>query len=101
MLQLNRGTSLRSLARRYHRVEDAGFPDTLLAVVSAAAGLATGGVVLLAFVPTHAMVVVALVMAVLATLAVLATIGVMLSGEETASATPDPDVRPSQNDTTE
>ena len=87
---------MRSLAQRCRRAEDAGFPDVLLAVVSAAGGLATGGVVLLAFVQTHAMVAVALVMAVAATLAVLATIGAMLSAEETAMASPDTDTTAEQ-----
>ena len=72
--------------------ENAGFPDVLLAVVFAAGGVATAGVVLLAFVRTHAMVVVALVMAVAATVAVLGTIGVMLSAEEAAVGSPDTDM---------
>lgn len=48
--------------------------------------------VLLAFVQTHAMVVIALVMAVVATLAMRATIGAMLKAEETAVASPDTDM---------
>lgn len=96
MPQFNRETPMRSLATGYRRAEDEGFPDVLLAVVFAAGGLATAGVVLLAFVQTHAMVVVALVMAVAATVAVLATIGAMLSGEETAVTKPSPDTTTEQ-----
>jgi hypothetical protein len=48
--------------------------------------------VLLAFVQTPVVVLLALVMAVIATLAVLTTVGAMLSAEETAAAGPDPEL---------
>ena len=92
MPQFNRETPMRSLATGYRRAEDEGFSGVLLVVVFAAGGVATAGVVLLAFVRAHAMVVVALVMAVAATVAVLGTIGVMLSVEEAAVASPDTDM---------
>jgi hypothetical protein len=57
--------------------------------VFAAGGLATGGIVLLAYVPTHAVLLVAYALAVAATLAVLLTIVAMVTGEDT-SAQSDP-----------
>jgi hypothetical protein len=94
MKQVSPSASLRGLARRYRRAEDAGFPDVLLTVVFAAGGLATGGIVLLAYVPTHAVLLVAYALAVAATLAVLLTIVAMVNDEE-APADSDPSRGPS------
>lgn len=87
MNQRNPSAILGALARRYRKTEDAGFPDVLLFVIFAAGGLATGGVALLAYVPTHAVLVFAYLLAVIATLAVLLTIVVMVSGEENSEET--------------
>ena len=81
MKLVNPSAALRALARRYRRAEDAGFPDIFLIVVCAAGGLATGGVALLAFVPTHAVLVVAYIAVLATTLAVLLTVLAMVNGE--------------------
>lgn len=85
MMQLNRPKVVRTLARRYQRVEEGGFRDLFLAVVIGAGGLATGGVVLLAFVQARAMLALVFVLAVTATMAVAATIAAMLRVEDTSS----------------
>jgi membrane protein implicated in regulation of membrane protease activity len=82
MKHINPSPALRTLARMYRRTEDAGFPDLFLIVVCAAGGLATGGVALLAFVPTHATLLVAYVLVIVTTSAVLLTVLVMVNGEE-------------------
>jgi hypothetical protein len=85
MNHLNPTAALRALAQRYRQAEDAGFPDTLLIVVCAAGGLATGGVALLALVPTHAVLVVAYFAVLATTLAVLLTVLAMVTGVESES----------------
>jgi hypothetical protein len=87
-MQGKRFIPLERMGRRYQRAEDAGHRDVLLAVVFIAGGLATGGVVLLAFVQTRAILVLSLVLVVAATLAVLATIGAMLNADLSATARP-------------
>jgi hypothetical protein len=82
MKHVNSSRALHALARRYRRAEDAGFPDAFLIVVCAAGGLATGGVALLAFVPTHAVFVVAYVAVLATAMAVLITVLAMVNGEE-------------------
>lgn len=85
-MHVKRPTPLHDLTNRYQRAEDAGLRDLLLAVLFAAGGLATGGVVLLAFVQTRAVLALAFGLAVAATLAVLATIAAMLGGEDSVHA---------------
>jgi hypothetical protein len=82
MKHVDPSAALLALARRYRRAEDGGFPDAFLIVVCAAGGLATGGVALLAFVPTHAALVIAYVAVLATTLAVLVTVLAMVNGEE-------------------
>jgi membrane protein implicated in regulation of membrane protease activity len=82
MKHINPSAALRMLARTYRRTEDAGFPDLFLIVVCAAGGLATGGVALLAFVPTHVVLLIAYVLVLATTSAVLLTVLVMVNGEE-------------------
>lgn len=86
----DRSNPLRTLAHRYVQAEDTRWGDLFMAAVFGALGLATGGVVLLAFVQTPAMVLLAFVLAVAAALAVLATMTAMLSGEGDAAASSDP-----------
>lgn len=85
MNQVNPSAFLSALARRYSKAEDADFPDLFLIVLCTAGGLATGGVVLLAYIPTHAGLLVAYALAVATTLAVLLTIVAMVNAPETAS----------------
>jgi hypothetical protein len=54
MKDRNPSTHLRALCRRYRQAEEASFPDIFLIVIGVAGGLAAGGVVLVAYVPTHA-----------------------------------------------
>ena len=86
MKHLNPSEALRTLARRYRHAEDAGFPDIFLIVICGAGGLATAGVALLAFVPTHAVLLVAYVLVLATTVAVLVTVVVMVNGEESEGA---------------
>lgn len=86
MKHLNSSAALLALSHRYQQAEDAGFQDVFLIVVCAAGGLATAGVALLAFVPTHAVLLLAYVLVLGTTLAVLLTVLVMVNGEESESA---------------
>jgi hypothetical protein len=82
MKQRSPSASLRALASRYRQAEDAGFSDAFLMVVFAAGSVATGGIVLLAHVPTHAVLLVAYALAIAATFAVLLTILAMVNGDD-------------------
>jgi hypothetical protein len=84
MKHVNPSSTLRALARRYRQAEHVGFPDLFLIVVCGAGGLATAGVALLAFVPTHAVLALAYVLVIATTLTVLVTVVAMVNGEERA-----------------
>jgi hypothetical protein len=84
MKQVDPSTLLRRLARCYQQAESRGFPEVLLAVIFAAGGLATSGVLLLAFLQTRAALVLAVALALAATLTVLLTIVAMLGADETS-----------------
>lgn len=89
MMQLNRPTPVRplQLARRYQQAEDASSGAAFMMIVIGAVGLVTGGVVLLAFVPTRAMLVLVFVLMVTATIGVVVTIGAMLAVEDSSVGT--------------
>lgn len=90
MRDLNLSTYLRALSRRYRQAEDAGFPDIFLIIIGAAGGLAAGGVVLLAYVPTHAVLLVTYALAIAAVLAVVLTVVVMINGEDPSAKSDEP-----------
>jgi hypothetical protein len=100
MKYVNPSTHLRVLARRYRQAEDAGFPHIFLIVNCAAGGLAIGGVVLLAYVQSHAMLILASVLAIAAALAVLLTIVVMISSEEASAKRDEPTAASEKRSTT-
>lgn len=77
---------VRRIAWRYQQAEH-GFRDLMLAVVCGAGGLAAGGIVLLAYFPTRAIMVVALLLAMLAALVVLGTVGAMLWAQDASPST--------------
>jgi hypothetical protein len=81
-MKTRRFSPLRWLAFRYRELEHAGHSEGLLVVVSTAGGLTVAGVALLAFVQTHAALILALGLMLLATIAVLVTVLVMVGDEE-------------------
>lgn len=85
-MHVNRSALLSTLARRYRQAEDAGFRHLFLAIVLGASGLGTGSAVLLAFVPTGAVLVLAFVLTATAVLAVVATVGAMVGTEDPVQA---------------
>jgi MFS family permease len=74
--------SLHRLGHRYRELENAGHADGLLTVVCIAAGVALAGAVLLAFVPTYIVLIIALVLAIVATGGLLVTILAMLGDDD-------------------
>jgi hypothetical protein len=73
---------LRALARRYRELERAGHVDGLLMVLCGAGAAAMAGIVLLASLQTHVVLVLALTLMLAATIAVLVTVLVMLDGDD-------------------
>jgi hypothetical protein len=74
--------SLHRLAHRYRELENAGHADGLLTVVFAGGGVALAGAVLLAFVQTYVVLILALVLAIVATASLLVTILAMLGDDD-------------------
>jgi MFS family permease len=83
--------SLHRLAHRYRELENAGHADGLLTVVCVAAGVALAGAVLLAFVPTYLVLIIALVLAIVATAGLLVTILAMLGDDDGSPPASAPD----------
>jgi hypothetical protein len=74
--------SLHRLTHRYHELENAGHADGLLTIVFAGGAVALGGAVLLAFVQTYVVLILALVLAIVATASLLVTILAMLGDDD-------------------
>ena len=79
---------LRGLAHRYRKLEDAGHADGLLTVLFTRGGVALAGLVLLTFVQTYAVLVVAITLTLIATASVLLTILAMLENDGEPLRTP-------------
>jgi hypothetical protein len=72
---------LQGLARRYRELEDTGRADGLLRAVFVAGGVALAGAVLLAFVQTFVVLLVAFALALVATVSLLVAILGMIWGD--------------------